>query len=140
MIRLYYDNTGYRLRESRKALSLIEKVIRKENRISGDLNFIITNDKRLREINIEFLNHDYSTDVIAFAYSDKKKVDGEIYLSYETIKENSINYNVSLKNEVIRVMIHGALHLCGYEDRNEDEKIVMREKENFWLNRFERET
>ena len=138
MIRLYYDNTQYRLRESRKALSLIEKVIRKENRISGDLNFIITNDKRLREINVEFLNHDYFTDVIAFGYSDGKKIEGEIYLSYETIKDNSINYKVSLKNELLRVMIHGTLHLCGYEDKNEDEKSVMREKENYWLKQITR--
>ena len=138
MIRLFYDNTGYRLRGSRKALNLIEKVIREEKRISGDLNFIFTNKYRVREINIEFLKHDYFTDVIAFGYSDGNIIEGEIYLSIETIKKNSVNYKVSLKNEVIRVMIHGALHLCGYDDKTEEERIIMREKEDYWIGIFER--
>jgi len=138
LIRLFYDNTGYRLRGSRKALNLIEKVIRKEKRISGDLNFIFTNKYRVREINIEFLKHDYFTDVIAFGYSDGNIIEGEIYLSIETIKKNSINYKVSLKNEIIRVMIHGTLHLCGYDDKTEEEKMIMREKENYWRGISER--
>lgn len=139
MIKLFYDNTAYRLRGSKRALNLIKKVIRKEKRISGDLNFIITDKYRLREVNIEFLKHDYFTDVIAFGYSDGKVTDGEIYMSLETIKENAINYKVSLKNELVRVMIHGTLHLCGYEDKTESEKFAMREKENYWLGIFEKE-
>ena len=138
MIRLFYDNTGYRLRGSRKALDLIAKVIRNEKKISGDLNFIFTNKYRVREINIEFLKHDYFTDVIAFGYSDGNIIEGEIYLSIETIKKNSINYKVSLKNEIIRVMIHGTLHLCGYDDKTEEEKMIMREKENYWIGISER--
>ena len=138
MIRLFYDNTGYRLRGSRKALDLIAKVIRNEKKISGDLNFIITDKYRVREINIEFLKHDYFTDVIAFGYSDGNIIEGEIYLSIETIKNNSINYKVSLKNEIIRVMIHGTLHLCGYDDKTEEEKMIMREKENYWIGISER--
>ena len=138
MIRLFYDNTGYRLRGSRKALDLIEKVIRNEKKISGDLNFIITDKYRVREINIEFLKHDYFTDVIAFGYYDGNIIEGEIYLSIETIKKNSVNYKVSLKNEVIRVMIHGALHLCGYDDKTEEERIIMREKEDYWIGIFKR--
>ncbi|MCU0471791.1 MAG: rRNA maturation RNase YbeY [Bacteroidales bacterium] len=139
MIKLFYDNTGYRLRGSKKALNLIQKVIRKENRISGDLNFIVTNKNRLREVNIEFLKQDYFTDVIAFGYSDGKVIKGEIYMSLETIKENSVNYKVSLMNEMVRVMIHGTLHLCGYEDKRKSERLIMREKENYWLDLFEKE-
>jgi rRNA maturation RNase YbeY len=139
LIKLFYDSTGYRLRGSRKALNLIEKVIRKEKRISGDLNFIVTNKNRIREINIEFMKHDSFTDVIAFGYSDGKVIDGEIYMSLETIKENSINYKVSLINELVRVMIHGTLHLCGYEDKTENERLIMRKKENHWLCLFEKD-
>lgn len=138
MIRLFYDNTKYRLRGSRKVLSLIEKVIRKENRISGDLNFIITDNENILKINREFLNHNYFTDVIAFEYGAGRVLDGEIYISYETVKINSINYNVSLKTEILRVMIHGTLHLCGYYDDTETKKLQMREKENYWLKIFER--
>jgi rRNA maturation RNase YbeY len=138
LIRLFYDNTAFRLRGSRKALQLIEKVIREENRISGDLNFIVTNKFRVKEINIEFLKHDYFTDVIAFGYSDGNIIDGDVFMSIETIKENAVNYKVSLKNEIIRVMLHGTLHLCGYEDKTEGEKLVMREKENYWISIFEK--
>jgi len=138
LIRLFYDNTKYRLRGSRKVLSLIEKVIRKENRISGDLNFIITDNENILKINREFLNHNYFTDVIAFEYGAGRVLDGEIYISYETVKINSINYNVSLKTEILRVMIHGTLHLCGYYDDTETKKLQMRGKENYWLKIFER--
>lgn len=138
MIRLFYDNTVYRLRGSRKTLELVERVIREEKRIPGDLNFILTNKFEVQRINREFLKHDYYTDVIAFGYSENEVIQGEVYMSLETIKENSINYNVSLKNEIIRIMIHGALHLCGYEDGNEIERLEMREKEDYWIRIFEK--
>lgn len=138
MIRLFYDNTIYRLRGSRKILELVERVIRKENRIPGDLNFILTDKFSVRKINKEFLNHDYFTDVIAFGYSENKVIQGEVYMSLENIKENSMNYKVSLKNEIIRVMLHGTLHLCGYEDGKEMERLEMREKEDYWISLFEK--
>jgi len=136
LIRLFYDNVKYRLRGSKKALDNIEKVIRSENRISGDLNFIITGDKELIIINRKFMKHNYFTDVIAFGYELNEKVNGEIYISIETVKRNSYNYKVSLKSEILRVMIHGTLHLCGYEDRNPDEKSIMRKMEDKWLLHF----
>jgi probable rRNA maturation factor len=139
LIRIFYDNTLFRLRGSRKALQLIDKVIRKENKISGDLNFIFTNKYKLREINKEFLNHDYFTDVIAFGYPAGNKIEGEVYMDIDTIQKNAVNYKVSLKDEVIRVMIHGTLHLCGYEDRTEGEKLIMREEENYWIGILEKE-
>jgi len=138
LIRLFYDNTIYRLRGSRKTLKLVERVIRKENRTPGDLNFILTSKFRVRKINREFLKHNYYTDVIAFGYSENKVIQGEVYMSLETIKENSINYKVSLNNEIVRVMIHGTLHLCGYEDGNETERLEMREQEDYWLRVLER--
>jgi probable rRNA maturation factor len=140
LIKLFYDNTEYILRGSKKALNLIREVIGKENRISGDLNFIITGDENIKEINREFLNHDYYTDVIAFGYNEGKTVSGEIYISIDTVKKNSNNYKVSLRSELIRVMVHGTLHLCGYEDRNIEERKIMKNWEDHWIGIFDKKS
>jgi probable rRNA maturation factor len=134
-IKVFYDETNFRLRGWRKIKQLIEKVIAKEYKISGDLNFIITNDNNVRSINTEFLEHDYNTDVISFGYNSGNVVNGEVYISIDTVRSNSLNYNVSLSEEVLRVIIHGVLHLLGYDDKTEDEKRVIREKEDLWLKR-----
>jgi rRNA maturation RNase YbeY len=132
-IRIFYDDVRYRLQGSKKVLKLIDKVIEKENRLSGDLNFIITNDRNLRKMNKEFLKHNYYTDVIAFGYNENKIVNGEIYISINTVKINSHNYKVSLRNELIRVMIHGTLHLCGYKDDKDENKASMKDIEDKWM-------
>jgi probable rRNA maturation factor len=130
---IFYDGVKYRLRNSKKILRFIEKVIREYRRPNGSLSFIFMNDKKLIILSREFLQHDYFTDVIAFDYGNDDFIEGEIYLSIETIKENAINYKVRLKEEVLRVMIHGTLHLCGFNDSNNEEKQIMRDLENKWI-------
>jgi probable rRNA maturation factor len=132
-IRIYYDETGFRFKGWKKTVKILEKVIEKEQKISGDLNFIITNDRNLREINIEFLEHDYYTDVVTFNYNNGNLINGEVYISLDRVKENSLNYNVSLNNELLRVVIHGVLHLVGYDDSSEEERDEMRRMEDYWM-------
>lgn len=137
-IKIFYDNTSYRVKCWRKVVEVLHEVIAKEKKISGDLNYIITNDEDLRKINVQFLEHDYFTDVITFNYNDNTMINGEIYISLDSVKENALNYNVSLNEELKRVMIHGVLHLVGYDDKTDVQKAEMKNQEDLWLDSLKR--
>jgi len=136
-LKIFYDSTAYRVKSWRKVSKLLEKVIVKEGRISGDLNFIITSDEELRRINIQFLEHDYYTDVITFDYNNGNVINGEVYISIDRVKENARNYKVSLRDEVRRVLVHGVLHLTGYDDKTEEERSEMHRLESYWMGLIE---
>jgi rRNA maturation RNase YbeY len=93
----------------------------------------LTDNENLRSINIEFLEHDYDTDVITFVYNNGNIVNGEVYISFDTVRLNAQNYEVSLNEELLRVIIHGVLHLLGHDDITEEEKCEMRKLEDSWM-------
>lgn len=116
----------------------IEQAVIKEKFSIHNIQFIFCSDKYLLEINNKFLSHDYLTDIITFDYSDKKvkEISGEIYISIDRVKVNAKEFSVPFKQELKRVIIHGILHLCGYRDKKESDKKVMRGKEDFYLKSF----
>ena len=95
--------------------------------------FIFCSDDYLQKLNIKFLNHQDLTDVISFDYSEKTKIKGDVFISAERVRENAKTYGVKFKEELSRVIIHGILHLAGYNDKKPEEKKIMRKLENQFL-------
>jgi probable rRNA maturation factor len=114
----------------------IGDVLQKENKQIGSLEYLFCSDEYLLEMNKQFLNHDYYTDIITFDYTEEDLVSGEMYISWERVVDNSKTFSVSEESELLRVIVHGVLHLCGYKDKKEGEKKEMREKENYFLDMF----
>ncbi|MBR4792897.1 MAG: rRNA maturation RNase YbeY [Bacteroidaceae bacterium] len=96
-----------------------------DGRKVGNLNYIFCNDDRILEVNKEFLGHDYYTDIITFDYSEPGKVSGDMFISIETVETNSFKFHSSYDKELMRVIIHGVLHLCGINDKGPGERAVM---------------
>lgn len=112
----------------------LNEVIKKEDHIPGDIYYIFCDDEYLYRINKKYLKHDTLTDIITFPTSTKDNIiSGEIYISVERVRENAKERNVSFQKELSRVMVHGILHLLGYDDQSESQKSHMREKEDYYL-------
>lgn len=132
MISFNYE-IDFELENSEEVKSWISKVILEENCNEGDINYIFCSDEYLHKINVEFLNHDTLTDIISFDYSVGKELHGDIYISVDRVTENTSDYGTEFNDEIDRVIIHGILHYCGYKDKTNDDKILMRSKEDYYL-------
>ena len=104
-----------------------------ENRKIGHIRYIFCDDEEILAINRKFLDHHYETDIITFDESRGSVISGEIFISIETVRDNAAYYNIDELAELYRVMVHGVLHLCRYKDHTDEEKAVMRSKENYYL-------
>ena len=111
----------------------LENLIFSEGFQLGPISYILCSDSYLLEINKTYLNHNYYTDIITFDYVRGKTISGDIFVSLHRILENSNSLSTSYEDELHRVLAHGLLHLCGYKDKTEEEKSLMREKENWYL-------
>jgi len=132
----YEYNSDVALRSESEVSSWIQMCAELEKHEVGELQFIFFDDEGLHALNVEYLDHDNLTDVISFDYTIGKILQGEICISVERVKENSVIYNTSFENELLRVMIHGVLHFCGYKDKSSSEQEIMRSKEDFYLGLF----
>lgn len=128
MINFHYE-TDFLIENPAEYSSWIERIILSESKNSGEVNYIFCDDDYLFKINVDYLDHDTLTDIISFDYSDHLNIQGDIFISIERVKENAKEYNVSLENELRRVMAHGILHYCGYKDKTEEDSKIMRQKE-----------
>ena len=128
--------TSFNLTSQERVSLWLLDVINKEEKAIKEVSFSFCNDKELLKVNQEFLSHDNLTDIITFDYSDSSGIIGEILISTERVKDNALDFDQPFDVELRRVMVHGILHLCGYKDKSDDDKILMTKKEDFYLSRY----
>lgn len=114
----------------RKISSWIKQVAEKYGKRVGDISYIFCSDEKILEVNKEYLQHDYYTDIITFDYSENNVISGDIFVSVDTVYTNSEKFAVAYNNELYRVVIHGILHLCGIDDKAPGARSVMEQNEN----------
>lgn len=132
MINFNYE-TNFSLPDESRLNNWIINVISEEGCILDEINYIFCDDAFLLKLNVEYLNHDTLTDIISFDNSIGKIIQGDIFISVERVADNAKDFNVSLQEELHRVMVHGVLHFCGYKDKSESESMLMRQKENYYI-------
>ena len=126
----FYSETDFKIEDTKALSHWISEIILHENHELGDLTYVFCDDAYLHKLNLQFLNHDTFTDIISFDNSLGKQIHGEIYISVERVKENAGTYQVAFLEELHRVIIHGALHFCGYKDKTKKQQETMSRKEN----------
>ena len=129
---LFHSQNKFKLSQKMERKRWIKAAIEKEGKKCGDINYIFCSDEELLQVNREYLQHDYYTDIITFDYTEGDLISGDLYISTERIADNAKTYQVDFEN----VLIHGIMHLCGYKDKTDSDAKVMRSKENFYMDLF----
>lgn len=132
LVGFYFEDVKFDLPDCEALAAWLISLTQEEGKPFIELNYIFCSDERLREMNVEFLNHDYYTDVITFPYSENA-AHGDVFISSERVADNAQSIGVSFDNELCRVLAHGLLHLLGYGDKTEEEQKNMRAKEDYYL-------
>jgi len=133
-ISFFYEGIDYQIVEPSATKQWISSIIQQEGFTIDSINYIFCSDEYLLKINQEYLQHDTYTDIITFDQSEEEDIiAGDIFISIDRIRENSKTFNVSEYDELCRVLIHGVLHLMGQGDKTEEEKSIMRKKEEACL-------
>ena len=133
-IRFFTEEIKFELKSKRVLKDWITNTILQEKKRPGAINYIFCNDPYLHSINLRYLNHDFYTDIITFDNSEKSDtISGDIFISIERVKDNAEKFQISLNQELSRVLIHGILHLIGYDDSTTPAAKLMRKKEDYYL-------
>jgi probable rRNA maturation factor len=137
-IRFFYEDTLFRLEQINRVKSWIKKTVTAEAKKLISLNYIFCSDSYLFDINTQYLSHNTLTDIVTFDVSESPndqhdKIEGEIYISIDRVRENAVKFNMTFNDELHRVIIHGVLHLIGYSDKSPRKRSLMRKKEDAYL-------
>lgn len=136
-VHFFSNDIRANLRNIKKLKLFIESIFKNEGIGLNSINYIFCSDQYLLKINREYLNHNFYTDIITFDLSESPgRVDADVFISIDRVRDNAKKIGVTLKSEIHRVIFHGTLHLCGYRDKTNDDIRVMRVKEDMYLLKY----
>ncbi len=133
MIRYFKEDTKFEFKSRALNNKWLKMVAESEIRRIGDINIIFCSDNYILDVNMKYLQHDYFTDIITFDYCEKNRLNGDLFISVDSVRENALFYGTEFSDELNRVIVHGILHLVGYDDHSEEDIAVMRSKEDYYL-------
>ena len=133
MVSYFTEDTKFAFKEKRLTNRWLKLVAESEIRRLGDISIIFCSDNYILDVNMKYLQHDYFTDIITFDYCEGDRLNGDLFISVDSVLENAAFYGTEFENELNRVIVHGVLHLIGYDDHTEEDIAVMRSKENYYL-------
>ena len=137
MVSYFFENTDFKLKGKTRIKQWLKLVAESEIFTLGNVSVIFCSDNYILDINQRYLQHDYYTDIITFDYTEGTKISGDLFISVDSVRENSIEYGTEFEDELHRVIVHGILHLIGYDDHSEEDIKVMRAKEDYYLSLLE---
>ncbi len=135
-VNFHFEDVRFELWEPEMLTQWLMGIAEAEKKPFIEVNYIFCSDEYLRQVNIEYLDHDYYTDIITFPYGEPGEIHGDLFISSERVAENALSNEVSFQQELSRVMAHGVLHLAGYGDKTPEEEALMRQKEDFYLRKI----
>lgn len=133
MVSYFLQDIDFVFKHKRLNNSWLKLVAESEIKKLGNINIIFCSDNYILDVNVKYLGHDYFTDIITFDYCEKNNLSGDLFISIDTVRDNAEFYKTEFKDELNRVIVHGLLHLIGYDDHTPEEQKIMREKENYYL-------
>ena len=133
MISYFFEDTAFQFKKKTINNKWLRLVAESEIRRIGQINIIFCSDNYILDVNQQYLQHDYFTDIITFDYCEGDRLSGDLFISVDTVRENSIEYGTEFNDELNRVIVHGLLHLIGYDDHSDEDVATMRKKEDYYL-------
>lgn len=133
MVRYFFEDTDFVFKPKKINNLWLKTVAESEIRKLGQVNIIFCSDNYILDINQKYLQHDYFTDIITFDYCENDTLSGDLFISVDSVHENALFYKTEFTDELNRVIVHGLLHLIGYDDHSDEDIKVMRSKENYYL-------